>query len=96
MRKRNRPTTTTRKKRKTKLCLPAAKPTRPRRRTLRSLAKRRIDINVEAIDFKTPTAEEIPHGKRPHPARRITGMTAKMHRKLTQEIKRARNVLLVK
>ena len=31
---------------------PAAKPPRPRRRTLRSLAKRRIDINVEAIDFK--------------------------------------------
>jgi ribosomal protein S18 len=28
--------------------------------------------------------------------RRITGMTAKMHRKLTTEIKRARNVLLVK
>ena len=36
---------------------PAAKPTRPRRRTLRSLPKRRIDINVEAIPFARFTVE---------------------------------------
>jgi len=63
---------------------------RPRRRTLRSLPKRRIDINTEALDFKNV---ELLKKFLPRP---ITGMTAKMHRKLTTEIKRARNVLLVK
>jgi small subunit ribosomal protein S18 len=70
---------------------------RPRRRTLRSLPKRRIDINVEAIDFKnTELLKKFLTEKGRILPRRITGMTAKMHRKLTQEIKRARNVLLVK
>jgi small subunit ribosomal protein S18 len=76
---------------------PAAKPMRPRRRTLRSLAKRRIDINMEAIDFKnTELLKKFLTEKGRILPRRITGMTAKMHRKLTQQIKRARNVLLVK
>jgi small subunit ribosomal protein S18 len=76
---------------------PLAKPMRPRRRTLRSLPKRRIDINVEAIDFKnTEMLKKFLTEKGRILPRRITGMTAKMHRKLTQEIKRARNVLLVK
>ena len=76
---------------------PAPKVTRPRRRTLRSLPKRRIDINVEAIDFKnTELLRKFLTEKGRILPRRITGMTAKMHRKLTQEIKRARNVLLVK
>jgi small subunit ribosomal protein S18 len=70
---------------------------RPRRRTLRSLAKRRIDINVEALDFKNvELLKKFLTEKGRILPRRITGMTAKMHRKLTQEIKRARNVLLVK
>ena len=76
---------------------PVAKPMRPRRRTLRSLPKRRIDINTEAIDFKnTELLKKFLTEKGRILPRRITGMTAKMHRKLTQEIKRARNVLLVK
>ena len=76
---------------------PVAKPTRPRRRTLRSLPKRRIDINMEAIDFKnTELLKKFLTEKGRILPRRITGMTAKMHRKLTQEIKRARNVLLIK
>ncbi|HEX4140786.1 MAG TPA: 30S ribosomal protein S18 [Candidatus Methylacidiphilales bacterium] len=76
---------------------PLAKPSRPRRRTLRSLPKRRIDINMEAIDFKnTDLLKKFLTEKGRILPRRITGMTAKMHRKLTQEIKRARNVLLVK
>jgi small subunit ribosomal protein S18 len=67
---------------------------RPRRRTLRSLAKRRIDINMEALDFKnTELLKKFLTEKGRILPRR---MTAKMHRKLTQEIKRARNVLLVK
>ena len=76
---------------------PLAKPSRPRRRTLRSLPKRRIDINMEALDFKnTELLKKFLTEKGRILPRRITGMTAKMHRKLTQEIKRARNVLLVK
>jgi len=76
---------------------PLAKPMRPRRRTLRSLPKRRIDINVEALDFKnTELLKKFLTEKGRILPRRITGMTAKMHRKLTQEIKRARNMLLVK
>jgi small subunit ribosomal protein S18 len=76
---------------------PLAKPSRPRRRTLRSLPKRRIDINVEALDFKNvELLKKFLTEKGRILPRRITGMTAKMHRKLTQEIKRARNVLLVK
>jgi small subunit ribosomal protein S18 len=76
---------------------PAPKTTRPRRRTLRSLPKRRIDINSEAIDFKnTELLKKFLTEKGRILPRRITGMTAKLHRKLTQEIKRARNVLLVK
>ncbi|MCE0484713.1 MAG: 30S ribosomal protein S18 [Methylacidiphilales bacterium] len=76
---------------------PAAKPARPRRRTLRSLPKRRIDINLEAVDFKNvDLLKKFVTEKGRILPRRITGMTAKMHRKLTQEIKRARNVLLVK
>jgi small subunit ribosomal protein S18 len=76
---------------------PAPKITRPRRRTLRSLPKRRIDINSEAIDFKnTELLKKFLTEKGRILPRRITGMTAKLHRKLTQEIKRARNVLLVK
>ncbi len=76
---------------------PAAKPMRPRRRTLRSLPKRRIDINSAAIDFKnTELLKKFLTEKGRILPRRITGMTAKMHHKLTQEIKRARNVLLVK
>jgi small subunit ribosomal protein S18 len=76
---------------------PAPKITRPRRRTLRSLPKRRIDINSEAIDFKnTELLKKFLTEKGRILPRRITGMTAKLHRKLTQQIKRARNVLLVK
>ena len=76
---------------------PVAKPMRPRRRTLRSLPKRRIDINMEAIDFKnTELLKKFLTEKGRILPRRITGMTDKMHRKLTTEIKRARNVLLVK
>ncbi len=76
---------------------PLARPARPRRRTLRSLPKRRIDINSEAIDFKnTELLKKFLTEKGRILPRRITGMTAKLHRKLTREIKRSRNMLLVK
>jgi small subunit ribosomal protein S18 len=76
---------------------PLKKPTVRRRRTLRSLPKRRIDINSEAIDFKnTELLKKFLTEKGRILPRRITGMTTKLHRKLVREIKRARNVLLVK
>ncbi|PTY03449.1 30S ribosomal protein S18 [Verrucomicrobia bacterium LW23] len=77
--------------------MPAPKSNRPRRRTLRSLAKRRIDINADAIDFKNvDLLKKFTTEKGRILPRRITGMPTKLHRKLTQEIKRARNVLLLK
>lgn len=73
------------------------KTNRPRRRTLRSLPKRRIDINAEAIVYtNTALLEKFLTEKGRILPRRITGMTSKLHRKLTREIKRARNVLLLK
>ena len=58
---------------------PAAKPMRPRRRTLRSLPKRRIDINTEAIDFKnTELLKKFLTEKGRILPRRITGMTSSM------------------
>ena len=54
MRKKNRRMTTTRKKRKTRtrLCLPPPNPCGPAAVPCARSPKRRIDINVEAIDFK--------------------------------------------
>jgi len=67
------------------------------RRANRTMPRRRIDIATDAIDYKnvdllrrfvTETGKILP--------RRITGMPAHMHRKITREIKRARAVLLMK
>lgn len=67
------------------------------RRANRSMPRRRIDIATEAIDYKnvdllrrfvTESGKILP--------RRITGMPAHLHRKITREIKRARAVLLMK
>ena len=67
------------------------------RRHNRSMPRRRIDLTVEAIDYKntemlrrfiTESGKIVP--------RRLTGMPAHIHRKITNAIKRARNVLLMK
>jgi small subunit ribosomal protein S18 len=67
------------------------------RRHNRSMPRRRIDLTVEAIDYKntdllrrfvTESGKILP--------RRLTGMPAQLHRKITREIKRARAVLLMK
>ena len=67
------------------------------RRANRSMPRRRIDLSVEAIDYKNPdilkrfvteTGKILP--------RRVTGMPAHLHRKITRAIKRARSVLLMK
>lgn len=67
------------------------------RRANRSMPRRRIDIAFDAVDYKnvdllkrfiTESGKILP--------RRITGMPARLHRKITREIKRARSVQLMK
>lgn len=67
------------------------------RRGNRKMPKRRLDIPVEAIDYKNPdvltlfttdTGKILP--------RRVTGVSAKMHRRITRAIKRSRAVNLLK
>ena len=66
------------------------------RRTNRKMPRRRMDLQMERISFKEPeilqkfTTEQgriLP--------RRITGVSAKMHRRITREIKRARALKLL-
>ena len=68
-----------------------------RRRPPKKVIRKRIDINAVAIDFKNTDLLKkfVTESGRILP-RRITGMPAKLHRKLNTEIKRARNVLLIK
>lgn len=68
-----------------------------RRRSSRVTSKKRIDINAEAIDYRNPDLLKkfVTESGKILP-RRITGMPSKLHRKLTTEIKRARNLLLIK
>ena len=67
------------------------------RRANRPMPRRRIDLPVEAIDYKNPellrrfvteTGKILP--------RRLTGVPANLHRRITRAIKRARSVLLLK
>jgi small subunit ribosomal protein S18 len=68
-----------------------------RRRATRTTPKKRIDVNAEAIDYRNPDLLKkfVTESGKILP-RRITGMPSKLHRKLTTEIKRARNLLLLK
>jgi small subunit ribosomal protein S18 len=63
------------------------------RRSNRRMPRRRLDVPVEKIDYKNPelltlftteTGKILP--------RRVTGVSAKLHRKITREIKRSRAV----
>ena len=67
------------------------------RRANRPMPRRRIDLPIEAIDYKNPellrrfvteTGKILP--------RRLTGVPAHLHRRITRAIKRARSVLLLK
>ena len=77
-------------------------PKTPQRRTNfrrhnRSMPRRRIDIALEAIDYKNPDIlrKFVTESGKILP-RRITGMPAQFHRKINREIKRARSVLLMR
>jgi small subunit ribosomal protein S18 len=67
------------------------------RRHNRSMPRRRTDIAIEAIDYKNPDLLKkfVTESGKILP-RRVTGMPAHLHRKITREIKRARSVLLMK
>lgn len=72
------------------------KGSRPRRSS-RGYPRKRIDVNSEAIDFRnTDLLKKFVTEKGKILPRRITGMTSKLHRKLNRQIKRARNILLMK
>ena len=67
------------------------------RRANRTMPRRRTDLASEAIDYKNPELLKrfVTENGKILP-RRITGMSARTHRKITREIKRARAVLLMK
>ena len=67
------------------------------RRANRAMPRRRIDISIEAIDYKNPDLLKkfVTESGKILP-RRVTGMPAHLHRKITREIKRSRSVLLMK
>jgi small subunit ribosomal protein S18 len=77
-------------------------PKTPQRRTNfrkanRTMPRRRIDIALEALDYKNPDIlrKFVTESGKILP-RRLTGMPAHFHRKITREIKRARAVLLMR
>ncbi|MEN9019601.1 MAG: 30S ribosomal protein S18 [Verrucomicrobiales bacterium] len=66
------------------------------RRSNRKMPRRRLDLTPARVSFKdtdllskftTETGRILP--------RRITGVSAKLHRKITREIKRARSINLL-
>ena len=61
------------------------------------MPRRRIDITHDAIDFKNPEILKrfVTEAGKILP-RRVTGMPAHFHRKITREIKRARQALLMR
>lgn len=67
------------------------------RRANRPMPRRRIDITFDAIDYKNPEILRrfVTESGKILP-RRVTGMPAHFHRKITREVKRARQVLLMR
>ena len=67
------------------------------RKANRKMPRRRLDIPLEKIDYKNPdvlTLFTTDSGK--ILPRRVTGVSAKIHRKITREIKRSRALNLLK
>ncbi len=67
------------------------------RRANRPMPRRRCDIALEAIDWKNPDLlrKFVTESGKILP-RRVTGMPAHFHRKITREIKRSRQALMMK
>ena len=66
------------------------------RRSNRRMPRRRLDLPMERISFKEPEILQkfTTESGRILP-RRVTGVSAKMHRRITREIKRARALNLL-
>ena len=64
---------------------------------LLSCHRRRIDLAVDAIDYKNPELLKrfVTESGKILP-RRLTGVPAHLHRRITRAIKRARSVLLLR
>ena len=67
------------------------------RRANRPMPRRRIDLPVDAIDYKNPELLKrfVTESGKILP-RRLTGVPAHLHRRITRAIKRARSVLLLR
>jgi len=67
------------------------------RRANRSMPRRRTDVTLDAIDYKNPDVLKryVTESGKILP-RRMTGVPAHFHRKITREIKRSRQVLLMR
>ncbi len=67
------------------------------RRGNRTMPRRRIDVPLDAIDYKNPELLKrfVTENGKILP-RRVTGLSAHFHRKITREIKRARQALLMR
>ena len=67
------------------------------RRANRAMPRRRLDISTDAIDFKNPDLlKKFTTEAGKILPRRMTGLAAHLHRKITREIKRSRAALLMK
>ncbi len=66
------------------------------RRHNRKMPRRRLDIPAEKISYRHPEflGKFVSETGKIYP-RRVTGVSAKLHRKITREIKRARSLNLM-
>lgn len=66
------------------------------RRANRKMPRRRLDIPAEKISFRHPEflSKFVTETGKIYP-RRVTGLSAWLHRKITREIKRARSLNLM-
>jgi small subunit ribosomal protein S18 len=67
------------------------------RRANRKMPRRRLDIPAEKISFRHPEflAKFVTETGKIY-SRRVTGLSAWLHRKITREIKRARSLNLMR
>ena len=66
------------------------------RKSNRKMPRRRLDIPVVKVDYKNPDfLAKFTSDTGKILARRVTGISAKMHRRITREIKRSRAVNLL-
>ncbi|MFV1995197.1 MAG: 30S ribosomal protein S18, partial [Verrucomicrobiales bacterium] len=67
------------------------------RRTNRKMPRRRHDITVEKVNYKNPEYlnKFVSETGKIYP-RRVTGVSASLHRRITREIKRSRALNLMR